>query len=191
MNPKRDEFEKPGDDKILQQPPGSMARRFENVEVEPYLFTPEEDDYCCEYMQFVSGHRFPRPGELLEACDLCAVGGTILPVRKDAVGFQTKDSGQRQEFSTGMVRDTSADKPRYDLIWQPGIKRVAELMARGASKYSARNWEKASTQEELDRFKESALRHMYQWLEGDRTEDHMAAVVFNLFGAEFVLEKLK
>jgi type I restriction-modification system DNA methylase subunit len=107
------------------------------------------------------------------------------------VKFETKDSGKREQFTTGMERDTNDNKPRYDLIWLPGIRRVAELMARGAKKYTARNWEKASTEEELNRFKESALRHMYQYLEGDRSEDHMAAVVFNLFGAEHVLSKLQ
>ncbi len=106
-------------------------------------------------------------------------------------GFITKDSGQRQEFSTGMVRDTQKGKARYDLIWQPGLKRLAELMARGAEKYSDRNWEKASTEEELIRFKASAYRHFIQWFMGDREEDHMAGCVFNLFGAEFVEEKLK
>lgn len=105
--------------------------------------------------------------------------------------FITKDSGQRQEFSTGMVRDVQTDKPRYDLIWQPGIKRLAELMARGAAKYTARNWEKASTPEELERFKASAYRHFMQWFSGDIDEDHMAGTIFNLFGAEFVKDKLK
>jgi len=105
--------------------------------------------------------------------------------------FYTKDSGKRQKFETGMVRDTNDDKPRYDLIWLQGLKRVAELMARGAKKYGARNWEKASTQEELERFQESLLRHTFQYLEGDRSEDHMAAIVFNAFGAEMVRGKLQ
>ncbi len=104
--------------------------------------------------------------------------------------FVTKDSGERQEFSTGMVRDTNQGKARYDLIWKPGLKRLAELMGRGAVKYSPRNWEKAETQEELERFKESANRHFEQWFAGDTDEDHMAAVVFNLFGAEMVKSKL-
>lgn len=100
--------------------------------------------------------------------------------------WMTKDSGERHQFSTGMVRDTSKDKPRYDLVWKPGLKRVAELMGRGAVKYTANNWMKASTQEELDRFKESANRHFEQWFAGETDEDHMAAVIFNLFGAEYV-----
>lgn len=105
--------------------------------------------------------------------------------------FETKDSGKRETFETGMERDTNDNKPRYDLIWLPGLRRVAELMARGAKKYTERNWEKACTEEELNRFKESLLRHTFQYLEGDRSEDHMAAIVFNAFGAEMVKEKLK
>src|ERR1700691_4967684 len=97
--------------------------------------------------------------------------------------YQTKDSGQRQEFSTGMMRDTQNAKPRYDLVDWPMIKRWAELMERGAKKYGEHNWKKASTQEELDRFKASALRHLVQWFNQDDTlEDHAAAVYFNVAG---------
>ena len=106
------------------------------------------------------------------------------------MNFETKDSGVRQQFSTGMVRDTSVDKPRYDLIYMPMLKRWAELMSRGAVKYGARNWEKASTVEELNRFKESAFRHFVQWISGDTDEDHGAAVLFNISGAELVKERL-
>lgn len=100
--------------------------------------------------------------------------------------FETKDSGQRVSFTSGMVRDIQEDKPRYDLIWLPGVRRVAELMGRGAKKYGERNWEKAQSEVELARFEASLLRHTYQYLEGDRSEDHMAAIVFNAFGAEMV-----
>jgi hypothetical protein len=105
--------------------------------------------------------------------------------------FETKDSGKREEFKTGMVRDTQDDKPRYDLIDRAFLKRWAELMARGARKYGEENWRKAETVEELARFRASATRHLFQYLEGDRTEDHAAAVAFNLAGAEMVESKLK
>jgi|SRR5579872_4887725 len=107
------------------------------------------------------------------------------------MSFDTKDSGKREEFTTGMVRDTQDDKPRYDLIDAVFLKRWAELMARGARKYGENNWRKAATEEELRRFKASAIRHMYQWLSGDLDEDHAVAVAFNLAGAEMVKEKLK
>ena len=100
--------------------------------------------------------------------------------------YETKDSGQREEFSTGMVRDTQNDKPRYDLLDRAFLKRWAELMGRGAKKYGENNWRKAATEIELSRFQASAIRHLFQWLDGDVTEDHACAVAFNIAGAEMI-----
>jgi len=111
---------------------------------------------------------------------------------KMATEFVTKDSGQRQEFITGMKRDVQTDKPRYDLIgsgWDL-IKRWAELVGRGAVKYGELNFEKAATEEEYKRFRSSAMRHMVQWFQGETDEDHAAAVCFNVSGAEMVRKKL-
>jgi len=69
------------------------------------------------------------------------------------------------------------------------FERYAALMTRGAQKYTARNWMGAHTAEELNRFRESAIRHFIQWFRGDVDEDHAAAVIFNLNGAEHVKEK--
>jgi hypothetical protein len=111
--------------------------------------------------------------------------------------FETKDSGERMEFSSGMKRDTEAGKPRFDLLWPKGIPfeeqmltRFAALMARGAEKYDARNWEKADSEAELDRYHSSAARHFAQWASGERDEDHAAAVMFNLMCAETLRWKL-
>lgn len=93
--------------------------------------------------------------------------------------FKTLDSGKRQEFETGARRDTQDDKPRYDLISVIALKRLAELMGRGAEKYGDRNWEEGIP---LSRFYASLFRHMIQWAEGDTTEDHLAAVLFNAMG---------
>lgn len=104
--------------------------------------------------------------------------------------FVTKDSGKRAEFDSGMRRDTQEGKPRYDLIPEPILTRWAELMARGAEKYSERNWEKANSEEEMNRFKASAWRHFVQWSRGDEDEDHMAAVMFNLAAYETTKQKI-
>lgn len=111
--------------------------------------------------------------------------------------FITKDSGKREEFESGMQRDTQEGKARWDLLLPLDVPykdqfftRVAELLARGAEKYDARNWEQATGTEELDRFKASALRHLMQWAAGDTDEDHAAAVVFNLLGYETTKGKL-
>lgn len=104
--------------------------------------------------------------------------------------FVTKDSGTREEYASGMRRDTQNGKPRYDLIDRAFLKRWAELMGRGADKYGDNNWRLADSEEEFARFQASGLRHYMQWLEGDRTEDHAAAIAFNVAAAEYVRAKL-
>jgi hypothetical protein len=104
--------------------------------------------------------------------------------------FEVKDSGKREEFASGMVRDTEEGKIKYHLIASgPMLKRWAKHLTSGAKKYSDDNWMKASGEEEYQRFRKSAFRHFMQWFQGDTDEDHAAAVYFNLNGAEFVREK--
>lgn len=104
--------------------------------------------------------------------------------------FETKDSGERKDFKSGFRRDVNTDKPRYDLIPHEMLTRLAELYGRGAIKYGERNWQLAdkNTPEEINRFKESAYRHFIQWFRGDVDEDHLSAVVFNLFAHEWINE---
>lgn len=106
--------------------------------------------------------------------------------------FKIKDSGKREEFSGGMVRDTTEGKTNWALIADgPMLERWAKHMTNGAVKYAKRNWMKAEGQEELDRAKESAFRHFMQWYYGVVDEDHASAVYFNINEAEYVKEKLK
>lgn len=112
--------------------------------------------------------------------------------------FTTKDSGERVEHPSGMVRDTNKGKPRFDLLIPKGVPfedlyltRIARLYARGAEKYEPRNWEKADSEEELDRAKESAFRHFMQWYAGETDEDHGAAVFFNVNEVETIRLKLQ
>lgn len=93
-----------------------------------------------------------------------------------ANNFGIKDSGKRQKFDTGAVRD-SEEKTRPDLISPHALMRVGEHMARGAKKYGDRNWEKGMPTE---RFLASAYRHLLQYQIGDREEDHLSAIIFNI-----------
>lgn len=88
----------------------------------------------------------------------------------------TKDSGEREQFDSGAKRDTQAGKPRYDLIPTHALKRIAGLYARGADKYDDNNWHKGIP---YSRCLASLERHLQQWKQGDRDEDHLAAVVWN------------
>lgn len=105
--------------------------------------------------------------------------------------YIVKDSGQRQQFESGMQRDVTDGKVRYDLVFDgPMLERYAVHLTKGAQKYDPRNWMKAAGTEEMERFRESAVRHFFQWLRGDTDEDHAAAVFFNINGHEYVREKL-
>jgi hypothetical protein len=110
--------------------------------------------------------------------------------------YVTKDSGERQEYDSGMVRDTQEGKPDFSLLLtdlpyeEQLLTRWAALMERGAAKYGRRNWQNADSQEELDRFIASAFRHFIQWASGETDEDHAAAVLFNINAAEYVKAKL-
>ena len=111
--------------------------------------------------------------------------------------YQTLDSGKRQEYKSGMRRDTQEDKSDFYLCLsdvpydEQMLTRWAALMIRGADKYGRRNWQLANSEEELDRFKSSAFRHFVQWISGETDEDHGAAVFFNITSAEYVKYKLK
>ncbi len=101
--------------------------------------------------------------------------------------FLVKDSGKREEYASGMVRDVTENKTDYSLIYDgPMLDRWAEHLTKGGIKYAARNWMLASGDAEMDRFKISAARHFRQWLRGDTDEDHAAATYFNINGYEYV-----
>ena len=111
--------------------------------------------------------------------------------------FVTKDSGNHWFFPTGMQREISEWKPRFDLIlieWLPyeeqPLTLLANLLARWAEKYSERNWEKASTQEEYNRFRESFLRHWMQASCNETDEDHISWAMFNLMWMALVRYRL-
>lgn len=90
---------------------------------------------------------------------------------------EVKDSGKREEFSTGSRRDIRDGKGRYDLIPPYFIKRLAKHYENGAKKYGDRNWEKGQP---ISRYFDSALRHLFNALENKEDEDHLTACIWNV-----------
>ena len=93
-----------------------------------------------------------------------------------------KDSGTRQEFETGSVRDMSAGKGRFDLIPYLPQEKLAQHYEGGIEKYGERNWEKGQP---LKNFLDSAQRHLLKFMNGDRDEDHLSASVWNNYGYQW------
>lgn len=91
--------------------------------------------------------------------------------------FVIKDSGKRESFETGAVRDISGNKPRPDLISPFFLERLGEHLRKGAEKYTVWNWAKGIPS---SRCYESAMRHLMYYAQGERDEDHLAAAAFNI-----------
>jgi len=119
-----------------------------------------------------------------------------IPPTTPGTTFVTKTSDERENLANGMVRSPAAGKANWLLVTKgPLLKRWMELLGRGAKAYGANNWTLALSATNLadraktkERYMESAARHFFQWLNGDRDEDHAAAVVFNLNGYEAMVE---
>lgn len=90
---------------------------------------------------------------------------------------EVRDSGCREAFMTGAVRDTAEEKGRFDLLPPYALFRVARHFENGARKYDARNWEKGI---HLARYLDSAYRHLLKLLDGSEDEDHASAAIWNL-----------
>jgi hypothetical protein len=101
---------------------------------------------------------------------------------------EVKDSGKRQEFSTGSVRDTRTGKGRFDLISPIALKRLAQHYENGSIKYGDRNWEKGQP---LSRYVDSLIRHAYCLLEGKADEDHASAIGWNAMAYVHTEEMIK
>ncbi len=95
------------------------------------------------------------------------------------------------EYPSGVLRGGKEGKVNPLLVRDgPMMARWAALLSKGAVERGDRNWMKANTLDDLERFMESACRHFEQWLQNDLDEDHAAAVFFNINGVEYTKEVL-
>ena len=84
------------------------------------------------------------------------------------------------QFATGAVRGRDAEAERWDLIPALGLMRLARTCAEGAAKYGVGNWLRGIPVSDLVNH---AIRHLYLYLAGDRSEDHLAHAAWNLLAA--------
>jgi hypothetical protein len=91
-----------------------------------------------------------------------------------------KDSGERTDFSTGAVRDMHEGKGDMVSLPNAAILRLSKHYEAGAKKYGRWNYTKGIP---CSSFLDSALRHLFKYLDGWDDEDHLAAAAFNVLGA--------
>ena len=99
--------------------------------------------------------------------------------------FQTKDE-PLIEFPGGAKRSDRRGKGRFDLISPIFLRRLAGVYERGAEQKGDNNWLGGFP---ISRCLDSAMRHINQYREGDRSEDHLAQAAWQLACAVTFEEK--
>ncbi len=80
-------------------------------------------------------------------------------------------------FASGAVRSTESDGYRFDLISPHALLRIAATHKEGADKYGDHNWRRGLPFSDT---LNHAMHHLVQYMQGDRTEDHLAHAAWNL-----------
>ena len=102
--------------------------------------------------------------------------------------FAIKDSGAREEMSTGSKRDTQIGKPRPALIPPVTLVKLAMHFGNGADKYGPFNWAKGQP---VSRYNESIMRHILAFRCGRTDEPHLISAIWNLICLDWTLDAIK
>ena len=86
---------------------------------------------------------------------------------------------KERTFETGAKRDSNSQKPFIHCLKGYVRQRFGYLMNTGSNKYGEGNFEKGIP---VKAYLESMDRHLASYYEGDRTEDHMASIIFGAQG---------
>lgn len=94
---------------------------------------------------------------------------------KDYMQSQERLVEIKRSFSTGAHRDSNTNKPFIHNLLGYTRQRFGYLTNLGAQRYGDGNFKKGIPTEVA---LESLDRHLAAYMEGDRTEDHLAAIIF-------------
>lgn len=99
-------------------------------------------------------------------------------------------------FESGAIRDLDDTKEDYiETISWKALKRYAQYMTGKKKKYGAGNFKKGIP---VESYEQSLLRHVQKYLENkyeggtvEAEEDHLSAILFNVFGIIYEQERTK
>ena len=86
------------------------------------------------------------------------------------------NSGQKENYITGAQRDRATGRGRFSLIPPIALRSLAKRFEDGGKLYGDNNWRKGFP---LTRLYDSMFRHLLALAEGDETEDHAGAILWN------------
>jgi hypothetical protein len=90
-------------------------------------------------------------------------------------------------YESGANRSDRTGKGRFDLVPPLALARLARHYEVGGVLHGDRNWEFGFP---ISRCCDSVMRHIGQYIAGDRSEDHLAAVGWQVFAAMHFEEKI-
>ena len=91
-----------------------------------------------------------------------------------------------KEYETGAVREDKTGKGRCDLLPMCALIRLSKHCEKGSEDHGERNWEKGLP---MHSFIDSALRHLFKYVDGQNDEDHLCAAAWNIICAMWTEEK--
>lgn len=89
-------------------------------------------------------------------------------------------------YETGAIREEKTGKGRMDLLPMCALMRVARHMEDALEDHPERNWEKGLP---MHSFLDSALRHLFKYMDGQTDEDHLCSAAWNILCAMWTEEK--
>ena len=103
---------------------------------------------------------------------------------------------QVRTFASGAIRDIDSSKEDYiETISWTAFKRYAQYMTGKKKKYGAGNFKKGIP---IDSYEQSLVRHLQKYLANkyeqgtvEKEEDHLSAMLFNIFGIIHEEERAK
>lgn len=97
-----------------------------------------------------------------------------------------KRDAESRTFESGAKRDSNSNKPFCHNFKAYSRLRFGYHMTKGANKYGDNNWLKGLPNE---CYLESVDRHLALYISGDRSEDHLSAIIFGIQGCMVNEEK--
>ena len=93
---------------------------------------------------------------------------------------------EMEKFETGAIREDKTGKGRCDLLPMCALIRLSKHYEKGSADHGERNWEKGIP---MHSFLDSAIRHLFKYMDGQTSEDHLSAAAWNILGAMWTEEK--
>jgi len=90
---------------------------------------------------------------------------------------EVPDTNVAKQFESGAIRDNQDGKGRMDLLPWQAIIELSKHCENGAKHYGERNIDKGIP---ISNLMSSTFRHMAQYMEGAKNEDHLRAALWNI-----------